>query len=45
VLLRPLGDVIVVMPPLSIRLDELALLMGAVEAAIAEVTAEERAPA
>ncbi len=34
VLLRPLGDVIVVMPPLSITLDELDRIMAAIEKSI-----------
>ena len=38
VLVRPLGDVVVVMPPLSISEDELDLLCGVVFAAIDEVT-------
>ena len=37
--LRPLGNVIVVFPPLSISLDELALLMDGIEASICTVTA------
>lgn len=36
VLLRPLGDVVVLMPPLSITLDEIDLLVGSVERALAE---------
>ncbi|CAG0970443.1 adenosylmethionine---8-amino-7-oxononanoate aminotransferase [Geobacteraceae bacterium] len=36
--LRPLGNVIVVFPPLSITLDELALLMDGIEASIKIVT-------
>ena len=36
VLLRPLGDVVVLMPPLSITLDEIDLLVGSVEQALAE---------
>jgi adenosylmethionine-8-amino-7-oxononanoate aminotransferase len=34
VLLRPLGNVIVIMPPLIITLDELDRIMGAVERGI-----------
>jgi adenosylmethionine---8-amino-7-oxononanoate aminotransferase len=37
--LRPLGNVIVVFPPLSISLDELRLLMDGIEKSIAAVTA------
>ncbi len=40
VLVRPLGDVVVLMPPLSITADELDLLTGVVLACIDEVTAE-----
>ena len=36
VLLRPLGNVIVIMPPLSIRLDELDQILDAVEEGIAK---------
>ena len=38
-LVRPLGDVVVIMPPLSITLDELDTLAAAVEAGIREATA------
>jgi adenosylmethionine-8-amino-7-oxononanoate aminotransferase len=38
VLLRPLGNVLVVMPPLSVTLDELDRIMLALEAGIVEVT-------
>jgi adenosylmethionine-8-amino-7-oxononanoate aminotransferase len=38
VLIRPLGDVVVVMPPLSIDLGELGMLLDVVESAISEVT-------
>lgn len=38
VLLRPLGSVIVLMPPLSLKLDELDLLVSATAQAIREVT-------
>jgi adenosylmethionine---8-amino-7-oxononanoate aminotransferase len=38
VLLRPLGNVLVIMPPLSVRLDELDRICHAVEAGIAAVT-------
>lgn len=40
VLLRPLGNVIVIMPPLAITLEELDRICGAVERGIARVTAE-----
>ena len=40
VLIRPLGDVVVLMPPLSITSDELDLLTGVVLACIDEVTGE-----
>ena len=36
--LRPLGNIIVVFPPLSISLDELAILMDGIEASIREIT-------
>ena len=36
--LRPLGNVIVVFPPLSISLDELTLLMDGIEASIRSIT-------
>jgi adenosylmethionine-8-amino-7-oxononanoate aminotransferase len=39
VILRPLGDVVVWMPPLTIRDDELALLEAATRKAIAEICA------
>jgi len=39
VFLRPLGDVIVIMPPLSIRDDEIETLVGAVEHGIQKVLA------
>jgi adenosylmethionine-8-amino-7-oxononanoate aminotransferase len=38
-LLRPLGDTVVIMPPLSITLDELDLLAAAAEAGIRDATA------
>ncbi len=38
VLVRPLGDVLVIMPPLAISLQEIDTLMGAVEEAIVTVT-------
>lgn len=38
--LRPLGNVIVVFPPLSISMDELALLMDGIEKSIIAVTGE-----
>jgi adenosylmethionine-8-amino-7-oxononanoate aminotransferase len=38
VILRPLGDVVVWMPPLSIRADEVVLLETATLRAIADVT-------
>lgn len=38
IFLRPLGNVIVVFPPLSITLDELAFLMDGIEASIRSVT-------
>jgi len=39
-LLRQLGDVVVIMPPLSISLDEIDLLAAATEAGIRSVTAD-----
>lgn len=45
VILRPLGDVVVWMPPLSIRSEEVALLEKATLAAIAEVSRETAPPA
>jgi adenosylmethionine-8-amino-7-oxononanoate aminotransferase len=41
VLLRPLGDVLVILPPLAISLDEIDRLMTAVERGIEEVTSAE----
>jgi adenosylmethionine-8-amino-7-oxononanoate aminotransferase len=41
VLLRPLGDVLVVLPPLAISLDEIDRLMAAIERGIEEVMSEE----
>jgi adenosylmethionine-8-amino-7-oxononanoate aminotransferase len=38
-LLRPLGDTVVMMPPLSISLDEIDLLASATEAGIRDATA------
>ncbi|MEX0668849.1 MAG: adenosylmethionine--8-amino-7-oxononanoate transaminase [Pirellulales bacterium] len=38
-LLRPLGDVVVIMPPLSITLDEIDILAAATEAGIRDATA------
>jgi adenosylmethionine-8-amino-7-oxononanoate aminotransferase len=38
VMLRPLGDVIVLMPPLAVSLEELGLLFEATEEAIRSVT-------
>ncbi|MBW2467014.1 MAG: adenosylmethionine--8-amino-7-oxononanoate transaminase [Deltaproteobacteria bacterium] len=38
VMLRPLGDVIVLMPPLAVSLEELDILFAATEAAIIKVT-------
>jgi adenosylmethionine-8-amino-7-oxononanoate aminotransferase len=38
VLLRPLGDVIVLMPPLAVSLEELDMLFTATEKAIKKVT-------
>jgi len=43
VIVRPLGDVVVLMPPLSISAQELALLLDVVQASIEEVTAVSRA--
>ncbi len=40
VILRPLGDVIVLMPPLSISADELDLLVGVLARCIVEVTGD-----
>jgi adenosylmethionine-8-amino-7-oxononanoate aminotransferase len=37
VLVRPLGDVVVLMPPLAIGDDDLQLLVGTVEACIREI--------
>ena len=39
--LRPLGNVVVIMPPLSITLDEIDRIMFAVEQGIAKATADE----
>ena len=38
VVLRPLGDVLVLMPPLSITAEEIATLVGVAAESIAEVT-------
>jgi adenosylmethionine-8-amino-7-oxononanoate aminotransferase len=38
VLLRPLGNVVVLMPPLSVTVDEVRLLVDALEEAIVAVT-------
>ncbi|HUP69797.1 MAG TPA: adenosylmethionine--8-amino-7-oxononanoate transaminase [Acidimicrobiales bacterium] len=38
VLLRPLGDVVVIMPPLTITADEIVRIVGVLHDAIAEVT-------
>ncbi|MBU5614052.1 adenosylmethionine--8-amino-7-oxononanoate transaminase [Geomonas azotofigens] len=38
IFIRPLGNVIVVFPPLSISLDELAILMDGIESSIRDVT-------
>jgi adenosylmethionine-8-amino-7-oxononanoate aminotransferase len=38
VIVRPLGDVVVLMPPLSVTLDEIDRLVGAVRDAITMVT-------
>ena len=38
VILRPLGDVIVLLPPLSISMDEIGLLLDAAYWSIAKVT-------
>jgi adenosylmethionine-8-amino-7-oxononanoate aminotransferase len=43
VLIRPLGDVVVVMPPLSIREAQLLAMLDAIERAIQSVTEEEGA--
>ena len=43
VLARPLGNVLVIMPPLSIRLDELDRICQALEAGIVAVTERRRA--
>jgi adenosylmethionine-8-amino-7-oxononanoate aminotransferase len=40
VILRPLGDTVVVMPPLSIQCDEIDRLVDALEQCIAQVTGE-----
>ena len=40
VIIRPLGDVVVLMPPLSVRLDEIDRLVEAVRKAVAAVTGE-----
>jgi adenosylmethionine-8-amino-7-oxononanoate aminotransferase len=45
VLIRPLGDVVVLMPPLTVTSEEIHRIVHAVAEAIDEVTAEERADA
>jgi adenosylmethionine-8-amino-7-oxononanoate aminotransferase len=37
-LIRPLGNVIVLMPPLSISLEELAWMLGVIKESVMEVT-------
>jgi adenosylmethionine-8-amino-7-oxononanoate aminotransferase len=44
-IVRPLGDVVVLMPPLSMTADELRRLVTITAAAIAEATAEATVPA
>ena len=44
VLLRPLGDVVVVMPPLSITDDEIDTIARTLVAAITEVAGTEACP-
>jgi adenosylmethionine-8-amino-7-oxononanoate aminotransferase len=41
VLLRPLGDVVVVMPPLTITADEIERIVSTLADALAEVAAED----
>jgi len=38
--LRPLGNIIVIFPPLSISLDEMKILMDGIEASIRSVTGQ-----
>jgi adenosylmethionine-8-amino-7-oxononanoate aminotransferase len=40
VLLRPLGDVVVVMPPLTTTADEIVRIVDALEGALREVAGE-----
>jgi adenosylmethionine-8-amino-7-oxononanoate aminotransferase len=44
VLLRPLGDVIVLMPPLTITADEIDRIVSTLAAALAEVVDEAAGP-
>jgi adenosylmethionine-8-amino-7-oxononanoate aminotransferase len=44
VLLRPLGDVVVLMPPLTITTDETLRMVDALDAALADVTGEALGP-
>jgi adenosylmethionine-8-amino-7-oxononanoate aminotransferase len=41
VLLRPLGDTVVVMPPLTVTADEIDRIVSTLAEAVAEVTAED----
>jgi adenosylmethionine-8-amino-7-oxononanoate aminotransferase len=41
VLLRPLGDVVIVMPPLTVTADEVRRIVDVLAAAITSVTATE----
>jgi len=44
VLLRPLGDVVVIMPPLTVTAGEIARIVDALEGALDEVTVPVRCP-
>jgi adenosylmethionine-8-amino-7-oxononanoate aminotransferase len=44
VLLRPLGDVVVLMPPLTITSDEIDRIVSTLAEAVAEVAAEDPGP-
>jgi adenosylmethionine-8-amino-7-oxononanoate aminotransferase len=45
VLLRPLGDVVVLMPPLTITASEVVRIVDALDGALDDVTANPLAPA
>jgi adenosylmethionine-8-amino-7-oxononanoate aminotransferase len=44
VMVRPLGNVIVVMPPLSISVEEIDLLVAGIRSAVKDIMADENKP-